>query len=350
MVYIRHDYCMSNLKAEVHDHINSINKNQWDNLVEQSQLGSFFHRYEWIKSIEDGIGLEAKHLIILKDNNLAGIFPNFKTRIIKAPFNQLISITPGFGGPIITGNEKEVLDLMLKTVSKMCRGNIILHCITTLSPGYQRYNLFLLKNGYQPNLDYCRFIIDLNNNWEEIKSNMKSGRRRILNKALKQNFEVYDERLNDSNIKDFYEKYKKVMDRLGEDAYPFEFFVCLKKRIEDRIKIFTAKVDGKQAGKLLYILDKEQSSLHYFFSAVEESNFKYHASELIHQYAIKWGIQNNYEKYDFGGTGSSFNDGLFKFKEEFGGQLVPTLTWEKSHSLIRWNLFKIGRYFYRRSL
>ena len=81
-LFLKFDYNMSNLNFEVYDHIDNINKNQWNNLVEQSSLGSFFHRHEWIKSIEDGMELIAKHLIILKNDNLVGIFPNFITRIV----------------------------------------------------------------------------------------------------------------------------------------------------------------------------------------------------------------------------------------------------------------------------
>ncbi|KYK27618.1 hypothetical protein AYK20_02505 [Thermoplasmatales archaeon SG8-52-1] len=340
---------MSNLKVEIYDNINDINKNQWDNIVEQSYLGSFFHRYGWIKSIEEGIGYKGKHLIISKNDNLVGILPNFKTRIIKAPFNQLISITPGFGGPIITGNEKEVLDLMLKSLSKMCRGNIILHCITTLNPGYQRYNNALVKNGYQPNLDYCRFVIDLDRDIKDIILKMDKKRRYNLKKGSDNEFKITDEKFDDTNLKDFFDVYTRVMEKIDGVKYPFNFFISLKKNLHDRIKMFSVKVNGKKVGQHLYFLDKEQSSLHHFFSAVSESDFKYYPSELLHEHGLKWGIQNNYKKYDFGGTGSDFNDGLFKFKEEFGGHLVPTLTWEKSHSLIRWNLFKVGRYFYRKS-
>jgi len=341
---------MSNLKVEVHDHIDSINKNQWNNLIEQSQLGSFFHRYEWLKSIEEGIGLTAKHIVVLKKDNLIGVFPNFKACIIGVPFNQLISITPGFGGPIITGNEKEVFVLMLKMVSKICKKDIISHCITTLNPGYQRYNLFLVKYGYQPNLDYCRFVIDLNRTILDINSKMNKKRRYNLKKAKSNKFEIVDEKIDEDNLKDFFNVYSKVMKKIEGVEYPFQFFISLKNNLQDRIKMFSAKVDRKKVGKHLYFLDKEQSSLHHFFSGVFESDFKYYPSELLHEHALKWGIQNNYKKYDFGGTGSNFNDGLFKFKEEFGGQLVPTLTWEKGYSLIRWNLFKIGRYFYRKSL
>ena len=70
---------------------------------------------------------------------------------------------------------------------------------------------------------------------------------------------------------------------------------------------------------------------------------------MLHTHAIKWGIENNYEKYDFGNTESIFTNGLFKFKQEFGGKVVPTLEWEKNYSKLGGNIFKIGRYLYKKS-
>ena len=68
---------MNNLKVEIIDTISNINKNKWNNLVEQSKLGSFFHRYEWLKAIEDEMGLEPRHIVVTKDEYPIGVFPNF---------------------------------------------------------------------------------------------------------------------------------------------------------------------------------------------------------------------------------------------------------------------------------
>ena len=333
---------------KVYDSISGINKNQWNSLVEHSKLGSFFHRYEWLESIENGIGLKAKHIVLLKNDNPISIFPNFIICIKKTPFKRLSSINPGFGGPVITSHEKEASNLMLKNISKICRGSIISHYISTLSFGYVRYGQYFEKEGYQPNLGSCRFIIDLNKNYEDIKSSMGKGKRWALNKISKKDIDIRDENICDETLKNFYEIYKKAMKRVGGNTCPFQFFISLENSASERIKIFTAVVEEKEVGKHLYILDREQSSLHHFFSAIDEPNFKYYPSELIHEYAIKWGIENNYKIYDFGGTDAKFDNGLFKFKEDFGGQVVPTLSWEKGYSKLGWSLFKIGRSLYRK--
>ncbi len=95
----------------------------------------------------------------------------------------------------------------------------------------------------------------------------------------------------------------------------------------------------------LELLDEKRSSVHGFFAAVPSEYFDDHASELLYDRAIRWGIENGYETYDFGSTNSSFENGVFRFKEGFGGRIVPILVWERGCSVL-WKLVKTGRSLY----
>lgn len=339
---------MNDLEVEILDTISNIHKNKWNNLVEQSKLGSFFHRYEWLKAIEDGIGLEPRHILVLKDEFPIGIFPNFIQDISKTPFKKLFSVEPGHGGPIIINREKQVLDLMLEKIPKICKGNIVCHYVRTRDIDCIRYERHFEKMGYSPILRHCRFVIDLNKTYKGIKASMSRRRRQEIDIVHKKDFEIKDEEINYENLKNFHRGYKKVMHRVGSSAYPFEFFRSLKDNVSDRIKIFTAIVEGKQVGKHFYLLNKEQSSLFALFLDIDPSNFKYYPSILLHDYAIRWGIENNYKNYDFDYAIADFNDGLFKFKCEFGAQAIPMISWEKGYSIIGWNLFKVVRDIYKK--
>lgn len=340
---------MSNLKLEVYDSTEEINKNQWNRLIAQSKLASFFHRYEWISSIETGIGLNARHIVVLKRGNPIGIFPHFVTRIEKTPFSGLISLTPGFGGPIIAGRERKTLDLMFKKIPEICSStNTMCHIISVLDTGFARYGEYLESRGYSPRLGACRFTIDLSQNWADIKSNMRKARRREIERGHSARFEIVDKEINIGNLRDFYAVYQKVMKRVGGRAYPFSFFINLNERTKERIKIFSIIVGDQQVGEHLYLLDKEQSSMHHFFCVVEKSNFKHYPSQLLHDHAIKWAMEKGYKKYDFGATHANFDNSLFKFKEEFGGKVMPTLAWEKGYSKMRWRLFGLARRLYKR--
>ena len=178
-----------------------------------------------------------------KVGDMIGFIPNFVTDIKRTPFEQLTSISPGFGGPIIVTQEKDVLDLMLRNVHKICTGNIISHNISVLNLGYVRYGQYFEKNGYRPNLGICRFTINLNNNWEKIQSNMDKGRIYNLKKGQENDFEIKDEEINDKSLREFYKEYENTMIRLGGDLYPYSFFSSFGMQMGCRVKIFTTVIN-----------------------------------------------------------------------------------------------------------
>lgn len=344
---------MTNFKVEVFDTITDIDKNQWNSLITKSRLGSIYHRYEWSKAIEDGMDVEPKHIVVLKDNNPVGILPNFIYKHKKTPFKEALSIFPGYGGPIISPKkENEILDLMFEKLSKFFGITLISHHIRTSDPRFIRYDQYFNKKGYQIGLDWCRFKIDLTRNEDYIKSKMYGQRRRNLVQALKREYSTIDEEINETNLKEFYKSYEKVMEKVArrERAYktPLSFLICLSKEMPERVRIFELFLRDEKIGQFLYLLNKEQSSFIAFLAGADESKYEHYPNIIHHWTGIKWGIEKGYKEYDLGCTRSNFNDGVYSFKEEFGAEVIPTLTWIK-HSHFRKNfVFNIGKYLYSR--
>ena len=341
---------MSELKTKVYNTITEINKNQWNNIIKQSKLGGFFHRYEWLKSVEKGIGLDAKHIVIFKNGNPIGIFPNFVIKIEKTPFKRLYSLNPGSGGPVISKQEGKVMDLLLKKSSYLCGGKIISHNISTHNFGYTRYGQYFEKKGYRLVIDGCRFYIDLDNKYEDIQSKMYHQRRREIKKISKKNYEIKEININEQNLLTFYKIYKENLKNNNINAFPFDFFSNLNKEIGKNMKIFRAIVEEKSVGEVLCFIDNENLVIHGFFSAINNNNFKFYPWVLLNDYVIRWGKNNNFLTYDLGDTPANFNDNIFRYKESFGGKIFPTISWEKSYSKIRWKLYDLGRSLYRKKM
>lgn len=336
------------MKTAVYDTIENIDRNQWNNFVRKSELGCFFHLYEWLKAVEDGLDMKPRHIIVFKGGAIIGCMPNFIAGIEKLPFKRMVSIRPGYGGPLIATQEKEVFDLMLKEVSRICGGNVISHLISTSDFGYTRYGAYLEEKGYHPRLTGCTFKLELKGKWDDIQANMDKGRRYNLKKGHSIKHKIIDLDINEKNLRKFYDMYKRVMNRVGGRPYPFVFFKNLKKFLKDYLKLFTIEMEDQYCGGYLHFLDKKNLSILHFFGAVKENCFKHYPNELLHEFSIKWGLKNKFKHYDFGGTPALFSHGLFKFKQEFGGQVIPTLSWEKGYSKLRWNLFKLGRRFHKK--
>ena len=322
------------------DGIEQANQNQWNNVVEQSDLGCVYHRYEWLRAIETGIGHNPKHLVVSKKDNPIAIFPNFVTDL--GPLKRLSSIRPGYGGPIAMTEEEDALDLLLDTVSECCNGSVVLNELRTYDQSFVRYQTAFREAGYRPEILSCRFTLDLTNGWEAIFDGMHSERRRGIRRGHDQAFEVVDEEVTEGTLSAFYDDYATVMDRVEQPTLPWSFVRQLN-GFSDRVKLFTLRVDGEQRGSYLYLLDEEQSTVQHTFTGVMEEHFEYHAAELLHEHAINWGIDQGYETYELRGSPADFRNGVFRFKEYFGAQPTPVLSWERGRPAPLLSMLNTGR-------
>jgi len=367
---------MSELSATVYDSVEAVNRNQWNNVVKQSTLGSVFHRYEWVLAVERGTDQTPKHVVIDKKGNPVAILPSFATAVDvpaystmrerlpepfadvletlpvesfdSLPFEQLISGAPGFGGPVITTDEEECLRLLFETLAESCERSVLSHTVKAKELGYMRYGKMFARAGYEPVLLDCRFELDLDTDFRELVDNMDKERRKAVRQARASDYEIVDHDLDDV-VESTHRRHRTDIDRVDGDVCPRSFLEELATTFPERTKLFGVEVDGTEAGRYLYILDEEQSTVHYYLSAVgDRSNFQYNPTELLHSHAIEWGQAAGYDYYDFGSTGSTFVDGLFKYKEKYGGRVIPTLRWEKGHLPVVWPAYKLGRRTYQK--
>ncbi|WP_121821955.1 GNAT family N-acetyltransferase [Halostella salina] len=308
--------------------IEAANRNQWNNLVEQSDLGCAYHRYGWLRAVEAGTTYDPQHLVVRKKGNPVAVLPNFATDF--GPVEQLTSIKPGYGGPVAITDEAESLDLLLDAVRDICAGRTLFSAIRTYDENYVRYRQLLRAHGYDETILSCRFTLDLTRGWDALFDDMDGERRRGIRRGNEQDVEVVDEAITAAALSSFYEDYATVMERVDQPTLPRSFLLELRP-FADRLKLFTLRVDGTERGQYLHLLDDEQSTVQHLFTAVTEAQFEYHAAELLHEHAIRWGIDEGYATYELRGALPDFRNGVFCFKQGFGADAKPVVTWERGH-------------------
>lgn len=326
------------------DSIEAANRNQWNHVVEASDFGTVYHRYEWLSAIEYGTDHEPRHLLVSKKDNPIAIFPNFVTGF--GPVRRLTSTAPGFGGPVAMTDEEEAVTLLLEAITEVRERTIVSNQLRTYGQDYVRYNDLFTDFGYDLRVEWCRFVLDLTRGWEAVFASMDSERRRGIRRGHDHDVEVSDEELTGRALSKFYDGYATVMERVGQPDVPRSFFLELGE-FGDRVKLFSVEVDGVDRGSFIYLLDDEQSAIHHAFTAVTRADLEYHAAELLHEHAIKWGIDHGYETYDLRGARTDFRDGVFRFKENFGARAIPLLTWERGFPTPVLPVMNVGRSLYQ---
>ena len=348
---------MADRDVRVVDSVDEVHPNQWNNVVTQSDLGTLFHRHEWVALIEDALGATARHVVVEKGGNPVALFPNiywdihvpgFEDLARKLPVRELVSIAPGYGGPVVTGDEDTCLELAFDALSDLGGPTTLLHRVRTNDPDYTRYGKTFAKQGYEPVAVNCHHRIALSRDWDDIVADMDRSRRRALRKLEDRDAEVRAEPLEEDVLRETHADYVANVERAGGETFDYEFFAALAEHLGDRVRIATAVVDGREVGRYLYLLDEEQSAVHYYFAAIaDEEHFEDHPSELLHTETMRWAKEQGYRYYDFGGTGADFRDGVFRHKDGYGGEAIPTCQWQKGFSRLGWPAFKAARSVYR---
>ena len=334
----------SKLDLDVVKTITDVDAEEWNDIVERSEQGGVFHRYEWLEAVESGLEYPVRHALIRKDTNLVGLCPNVVVELERTPFMRLVSLYPGFGGPLVTTDETESLCLLSDRLVESCSERTLVHEIRASDTSYLGYNNLLKTKGYRPTRDGCRFLLSLEAGYDELWDGMSKGRRRRIRRGRENDYELVEEEITRANIRRFHDAYVRVMERVGGDAFPLPFLDRLR-QMDSRVLLISLYIDGEYAGGVLELLSDEQSTIHGLISAVPKEYFEYNASELLYDGVIQWGIDNGYETYDLGYTASDASDGLFRFKKSFGGEMAPNLSWERGCSPL-WPLVRTGRSLY----
>jgi len=254
------------------------------------------------------------------------------SRTHKLPLNSLHSLPKGFGGPIISSRESECLNIFFREIKKIfTQKNLFHHRIRTNDFYNLRFSKYLSKEGYVPNLNGCHMVINLKDkNYDDVISNFTKKRRWAIRKARdNKDLEVEEINYDQKSLKDFYNHYARAFNyRHKSKPYPFTFFKEMFLHFPNSLRIFTAKCNGKVAGSFFHIISDKESTVYHYFNTVYPEFYNLNVVELLHDYSIRWCLNNDYERYDLGGTGSNFEEGNFRFKSQFTVAL-PYLVWEK---------------------
>jgi hypothetical protein len=278
--------------------------------------------------------LEPRLVLVRKEGNLVGGLPNFLIDIGElSVLRKAVSIPRGVGGPIVVGNRVSVLDAILNAVSHLCSTTVVGHQITAEQPELLDMAPYLAESGYRSTV-LGKFVLPLDCDWERILDQMHKDRRYNIRKAHDQDYRVKRLAPTPDVLDAFYDAYLTKLDELGADPDSRDFFQTLADEMDECLLILSAEVDGQRRGFHLYLLDEYTSKIRHFLMTVTRDDYEFYPGELMHEHAIKLGLEQEYDSYDFGGYGADFRSGGTEYKRQFGGQLVPVLRWHRSASRV----------------
>jgi lipid II:glycine glycyltransferase (peptidoglycan interpeptide bridge formation enzyme) len=115
------------------------------------------------------------------------------------------------------------------------------------------------------------------------------------------------------------------------------------------IRFLIARVGNVPAAASIELLHKK--TIYGWFGGMDRALGSYNPNELLMWHILKWGANNGYQLYDFGGAskpGQAY--GVREFKAKFGGELVCFGRNTSVHAPRRFFIGSTGYRLYRRML
>ncbi len=243
-----------------------------------------------------------------------------------------------YGGPLLSDNEPESLEMLLQVVESRLRSRVIYAEIRnfqdccSFSPVYQKAGWC-----YLPYLNVRLPLIDKSR--EEVVRGMKYNRRREIKLSLEQGAhcqlaqDVEEVEALYGILRDLY--HQRVKLPLPEWPYFREFFRA------DFGRVFIVRHQGRIIGGAFCAVLEGSGIYTVYYCAQRDYSPKIFPTHLAVLGAIEYGLEHRLKYLDFMGAGLKGQPyGVRQYKLEFGGKLVEPGRWVK---IFQPTLYRLGK-------
>lgn len=231
-------------------------------------------------------------------------------------------VTPyGYGGPMLTGCEKEDKAELVEAFEEEFRYYCLQHNIVS---EFVRFHPFLLNASdfnscYETVLRRNTTGTNLRDYEDPIVHEFSKSKQKSIKKALQAGVD-YRITKNPASLESFKELYYSTMKRKGaESVYFFDdsYFEDLLKYLGEHILLVEVMYEGQVIGMGLNFVYNKTIHIHLSGTVPE---FHHLSSAFILRYAlVKWGKENDMDLvHEGGGKTGELDDPLYLFKKQFG--------------------------------
>ena len=270
--------------------------------------------FKALKDTDDFIALKVNHIKTNSKVSIQGYITK-KSNFVKNFFTRRCIIN---GNPKV--HEESELSNLLKNLVNFVSGKSIYIEIRN-NTDQNIYKDIYQKKGFQYE-DHLNILVDLTKSEEELWKDVKSKRRNEIRLATKEgtNFEIKDDI---DSLRECYLILKEVYGRAKLPLFKIDFFENLYKYLIDdaKLHIFAAVNNGKIIGCMLAL--GYNGILYDYYAGAKREYYNKHPNDLIPWEVFKWGKQNGYHTFDFGGAGKpGVPYKVRDYKKQFGGTMV----------------------------
>jgi hypothetical protein len=329
--------------------IRLLDERLWQKFVDGHPLGNIFHTPEMFQVFARTEGHQPTLWAAVdhSDRPLALLLP-VQITLIDGPLRRFTTRAVVYGSVLcVPGPEgREALRALLLAYKQETKKDVLFTELRNLSD-LSAMQSILSDCGFVYE-DHLNYLIDLNRPLEKVMQGIGSRTRKHIRRGLRKQEVLVKEITEQSQIKVCYDLIKRSYISAGVPLADQSLFEAAFEVLspQNMVKFWLARVDEAYVAASVELLYKDV--IYGWYGGVDRAYAKYVPGELLMWHILRWGVENGYKVYDFGGAGKPDEEyGVRHFKAKFGGELVCYGRNIYVHAPARLAISKMGYRIYR---
>jgi FemAB-related protein (PEP-CTERM system-associated) len=290
----------------------------WDEYVDGHSDATPYHRFAWLLSIEQAYQHQSVSLLAFNDDTLVGILPCIKMQrpFSKARYCALPFCDLGFGlandASILQALQSEALTLLQRE-----GGN-----------SFDYRDLVNASPGDELAGKKVRMVLPLPGSSEALMAGFKSKLRSQIRKAEKNGLTCAIAN-SQTQIDDFYQIFAINMRKLGSPVHSKKWFECLFNNYAQQSILSVVYSDKVPVGAGIVLRTANKVAIPWASTVAEYNKL---APNMMLYWSLLEHVSNlGCTEFDFGR--STYDEGTYKFKRQWGAEPVPLAWSDLVHNL-----------------
>ncbi|GAW95523.1 MULTISPECIES: FemAB family XrtA/PEP-CTERM system-associated protein [Colwellia] len=285
----------------------------WDQYVQQHKGHSPYHLFAYLTAIETAYAHQVYYFVAKKNSKIVGVLPLVNIRI---PFKGSSLCSLPFcdvGGCLADDNEiKKLLEIKASALK-----------LTLKAKSIEYRERTKINNNAQFEGKKVSMLLPLPATSDELFSGFKSKLRSQIRKAEKNGL-TYELGTNQQFIDEFYAVFSENMLRLGSPVHSKKWIESICEQYKEQCVIAVIKLDGVAVGAGIVLFSNDKACIPWASTRAEYNRLS--PNMMLYWALLKFVTEQGCTEFDFGR--STFNEGTYRFKQQWGAQPV-LLDWRE---------------------
>jgi serine/alanine adding enzyme len=329
--------------------VREVPEREWKRFVSEHRASNIFHTPEMFEVFRRSRSHCPELWGVVEKGRLLALMLPVEITLLAGPMRRLTTRSIAYGSVLCEPGPRgaEALALLLESYKRAPHRQSLFTELRNLAPT-DEIQAILARYGfkYEKHLNY---LVDLNRALEDIFAGIGGRTRKNLRRALNRGQVICEEATTPQQL--------NACQRLIQDTYQRAQVPLAHRSLFDSafevlqpkgmVRFTLARLGADYAAVSVDLLFR--NVIYGWYGGVDRRLGSFAPNDLLTWGLLKWGAENGFHVYDFGGAGRpAVSYGVRDFKAKFGGELTcyGRNTWVGSPFLL--NLSRLGYEIYRR--